>query len=133
MTITDTFSTNYIDIMSGDTNGWACTITHQTLTRTKKLPPAGADGDKTSAGDNTSVGDIAYTATVSSIGNHAPNQAEIVNTNDPTDQNGSNNTANDGGADLQMPRIDFKAAKLGPNPNLGGGGKSIGISVKRTK
>ena len=46
MTITDTFPTDYIDIMSGDTNGWACTITHQTLTRTKKLPPAGADGDK---------------------------------------------------------------------------------------
>ena len=133
MTITDTFPANYIDIMSGDTNGWACTITHQTLTRTKKLPPAGADGDKTSAGDNISVGDIAYTATVSSIGNHAPNQAEIVNTNDPTDQNGSNNTANEGGADLQMPRIDFKAAKLGPSPNLGGGGKSIWISVKRTK
>ena len=125
MTITHTFPTNYIDIMSGDTNGWACTITHQTLTRTKKLPPAGADGDKTSAGDNISVGDIAYTATVSSIW--------IVNTNDPTDQNGSNNTANEGGADLQMPRIDFKAAKLGPSPNLGGGGKSIWISVKRTK
>lgn len=72
MTITDTVPANYIAIMSGDTNGWACTITHQTLTRTKKMPPAGADGDKTSAGDNISVGDIAYTATVSSIWNHAP-------------------------------------------------------------
>ena len=41
MTITDTFPANYIDIMSGDTNGWACTITHQTLTRTKKCPPQG--------------------------------------------------------------------------------------------
>jgi hypothetical protein len=112
MTITDAVPDNYTDTKLGDISGWACTITDQTLSCTKKLSTAGA------AGDNTSVGDIVYTAQVEKTGQDVTNQAEIINTGNPEDQNDLNNTATDGGADLQEPKVDLKASKLGPVPNL---------------
>ena len=112
MTITDTLPDHYTEITLGGKGGWDCEIIGQTLSCTKPQSPAGA------AGDNTSVGDIIYTAQVEKTGQDVTNQAEITNTGNPEDQNDLNNTATDGGADLQEPKVDLKASKLGPVPNL---------------
>ena len=62
MTITDTLPDHYTEITLGGKGGWECEIIGKTLSCTKPQSPAGA------AGDNTSVGDIIYTAQVKKPG-----------------------------------------------------------------
>lgn len=110
LTITDTLPANYtIGAVASPQNGWACGVAGQTVTCTK----AAGSG----AGSNVSLGNIVIPVTVANaVGSPVTNTASIGTTS--ADPNPANNSANDGGANIQTPTVDLRANKSGPSPAL---------------
>ncbi len=121
VTVTDTIPGNYqIDnVVEG---GWTCTQAGQDVTCTRSGPTGG--------GSNTSLGSIIVETTVVSPGS-AQNTATVSSTG-PADQDLSNNSDTDGVATIEVPEVDLRANKSGPNPPLmvqGNSGYQYAIST----
>lgn len=77
-----------------------------------------------------SLGDIIIEVEVISSG--TPTNSASISSEGPIDPNPGNNTANDGGTDLQDPFVDHQANKSGPSPALVAVGSSYDFELSST-
>ncbi|MCA9737470.1 MAG: DUF11 domain-containing protein, partial [Gemmatimonadetes bacterium] len=90
-------------------NGWTCAVSGQQVTCTRAAGGV--------AGANQSLGSVTIPVVVAAAGNPVANSATI-SAGSPADPDLSNNTADDGGANLQDPAADLQLTKTAPNPAL---------------
>ncbi|NNM35394.1 MAG: DUF11 domain-containing protein, partial [Gemmatimonadetes bacterium] len=110
LTITDVIPANYtIGALAGSQNGWTCGAVGQTVTCTR--PSGGVPGA------NQSLGSVSIPVTINSSGPGVVNSTDITSAS-PFDPDLTNNTATDGGANLQDPTADLSLSKGGPSPAL---------------
>lgn len=110
LTLSDALPTNYevVSVTPAPGSGWLCSTSGQNVDCTK---PSG-----TVAGQNVALGNVVIEAKVVSPGSAV--NAVTVQAASPFDPDLSNNTADDGGAVIEEPRIDLAIAKSGPQPPL---------------
>lgn len=112
LTITDVVPANYtIGSVTASQQGWTCGVAGQTVTCTKAT--GGVAGSNQSL---TGVGQILIPVTMNTTG-LVTNTVTITSTS-PVDPDNTNNSANDGGANILTPTADLSISISGPSPAL---------------
>lgn len=104
--------------------GWDCSASSGSVVDCTRI------SDPTAAGDMTSLGVISIAATANEAGTAIENTA-TVSIASPTDQDPSNDTASDGGVNIQDPVIDLVAQKSqsGLAPGLASVGSTYTFNI----
>lgn len=116
LVLTDTLPSNYqiLNAASFSSNGWACTVSGQTVRCTRSQGGS-------AAGSNVSIGNVTVQVRAVTAGNGVTNVATI--SSDTPDNNTANNTAQVT-LNIVNPTADLSASKAGPNPALATAGSN---------